>query len=43
VVRSDGSSGGYRWGNERKQQLLEKERGESRLPAERSPAVLSKV
>lgn len=26
VVRSDGSLGGYRWGNQRKQQLLEKER-----------------
>ncbi|HBX39140.1 MAG TPA: cysteine methyltransferase, partial [Marinobacter adhaerens] len=29
VLRSDGSLGGYRWGLDRKQQLLEKERSAS--------------
>jgi AraC family transcriptional regulator of adaptative response/methylated-DNA-[protein]-cysteine methyltransferase len=27
VVRGDGGLGGYRWGIERKQQLLDRERG----------------
>ncbi len=30
VIRTDGDLGGYRWGLDRKQKLLEKEKGESR-------------
>jgi AraC family transcriptional regulator of adaptative response/methylated-DNA-[protein]-cysteine methyltransferase len=43
VVRSDGSSGGYRWGNERKKQLLSREREEALSTPGRAPAVSSKV